>query len=149
MLAARQDYARIFRGFQHARAVGQDKFLPRERNYRLLLLQGAVAVRSAALKARCEARQAFLEFAAKDRAHAEAAQVFLVHRSVESVKAKVSARILFTDFRNEARRKPRGRVHRHIKGNQIRGEDGFFVERFARQIEARDIVPASAQPCGR
>ena len=58
----------------------------------------------------------------------------------------MSARIVLANFQYHSRCKPRGRVHRDIKANQVRRGDGIVVERLSRQIEAENLVPLRAQP---
>ncbi len=104
-------------------------------------VQGSILAQS-----RRETRQPLFKFPAKNRAHAQPAQVFLVHRRIEAIETKVRPRIQRANLWNQPRRQPRCRMHRHIERDQIRRANRRFIERFTRKIEARNLVSSRAQP---
>jgi hypothetical protein len=87
-----------------------------------------------------------LKFAAKQTFDPPRPQNIRGKRRVQSVSAEVRRGVDPPDRLQEFHCQPRGRVHRHIEGNQARSADRLFVQRLARQIHARHGVPPFAQP---
>src|ERR1700685_3800973 len=84
-----QHHASVFRKFRHSRTVRHKKFLPRERNDGLLLRRPAIEIFSVLPQTGRQIRKSFFKFPAENCAHPEPTQIFLVHRSVETVEANM------------------------------------------------------------
>lgn len=126
-----------------AGAIGDKKFLARERNDRLGLLLRVAAIRYA----RGKMEQTFFEFSAENRLDAEFSEPGLVHRRIKTVKADVRRGIVAADGGKKLDGEASGRMHGNVKGNERRASDDFFAKRLAGKVEASDFVAARAKPC--
>src|SRR5271165_1327964 len=87
-----------------------------------------------------------LKFATEQAADSPIAKTFRAKRSVQTVGAKMRSGIYLADGHDEFQGQTRGRVHRHVKRNELRLANGLLVQRLARKVQAGDRVTALAQP---
>ncbi len=94
----------------HSRAIRYFKLQPGHGNHGLHGLR--TCLRSICGEALGQLNQPLFKFAAENRGYAERAKIVDVHGRVQSVTAKMRARIFFSEQWNEPRRQPCGRMHR-------------------------------------